>query len=81
MISKDRNGYVRAVNQPPPRWDIVEKRWLHVSRALDCAPESEQKPIYRQFSRCEGYPYPAHGFLEQTDCLRTRMQKINEMEA
>lgn len=83
MIPKDRRGYVGAVNQPPPRWDIVEQQWFHVNRAPGCAPEPVQKPICRQFSRCAGCPYPAHGFLcwrDQTDCLRTRMQKINEME-
>ena len=83
VIPKNYSSYVGAVNQPPPRWDIVGKRRFHVSRAPGCAPEPEQKPICRQFSRCEDCPYPAHGFLcwrDQTDCLRTRMQKINETE-
>ena len=26
-------------------------------------PESASKPVCRQFSRCEGCPYPSHGFL------------------
>ena len=84
MIPKNRGGYVGAVNQPPSRWDIVGKWRLHVYRAPSCAPEPVQKPICRQFPRCEGCPYPAHGFLcwrDETECLRTRMQKINEMEA
>lgn len=84
MIPKERSSYAGAVNQPPPRWGIVSIRWFRVNRAPGGAPEPVQKPICRQFSRCEGCPYPAHGFLcwrDQTDCLRTRMQKINEMEA
>lgn len=83
VIPKDRSGYVGADNQPPPRKDIVNKRWFHVNHAPGCTPEPEQKPICRQFSRCEGCPYPAHGFLcwrDNTDCMRTRMKKINETE-
>lgn len=44
-------------------------------------PEPEQKPVCRQFSRCEGCPYPAHGFLcwgSEEDCMRTRVKKLNE---
>ena len=47
------------------------------------APEPEQKPVCRQFSRCEGCPYPAHGFLcwgGEDDCMRTRVKKLNEKE-
>ena len=48
------------------------------------APEPEQKPVCRQFSRCEGCPYPAHGFLcwgSEEDCMRTRVKKLNEKES
>ena len=48
------------------------------------APEPEQKPVCRQFSRCEGCPYPAHGFLcwgSEEDYMRTRVKKLNEKEA
>lgn len=47
-------------------------------------PEPEQKPVCRQFSRCEGCPYPAHGFLcwgSEEDCMRTRVKKLNEKES
>ena len=46
-------------------------------------PESASKPVCRRFSRCEGFPYPAHGFLcwaSDQECLRTRMEKINRKE-
>ena len=39
--------------------------------------------VCRQFSRCEGCPYPAHGFLcwgGEDDCMRTRVKKLNEKE-
>ena len=83
VIPKNYSSYVGAVNQPPLRWDIVGKRRFHVYRTPGCATEPVQKPICRQYPRCEGCPYPAHGFLcwwDETECLRTRMQKINEME-
>ena len=40
----------------------------------------EQKPICRKFTRCEGCPYPAHGFLcwgEDGRCLRTILERSN----
>ena len=46
-------------------------------------PESASKPVCRRFSRCEGCPYHAHGFLcwaSDQECLRTRMEKINRKE-
>ena len=60
------------------------KKWLlHINYAPGYAPEPEQKPVCRQFSRCEGCPYPAHGFLcwgGEDDCMRTRVKKLNEKE-
>ena len=56
---------------------------LHINYAPGYAPEPEQKPVCRQFSRCEGCPYPAHGFLcwgGEDDCMRTRVKKLNEKE-
>ncbi len=69
-----------GISPLPPVWVL---RLFQHAYAPGYAPEPEQKPICRQFSRCEGCPYPAHGFLcwrDETECLRTRMQKINEME-
>ena len=82
-MAKDQSSHMGAVDQPLPRWDCVDKRWFRVNRAPDFSSEPRQKPICRQFFCCEGCPYPAHGFLcwrDETECLRTRMQKINEME-
>lgn len=81
---KDLNSYVGVVNQLPPKWNGVKKWLLHINYAPVYAPEPEQRPVCRQFSRCEGCPYPAHGFLcwgSEDDCMRTRVKKLNEKEA
>ena len=65
------------------KWSSVKKWLLHINYAPGYAPEPEQKPVCRQFSRCEGCPYPAHGFLcwgGEDDCMRTRVKKLNEKE-
>lgn len=83
MDPKNLNSYVGVVNQPPPKWSSVKKWLLHINYAPGYAPEPEQKPVCRQFSRCEGCPYPAHGFLcwgGEDDCMRTRVKKLNEKE-
>ncbi len=41
--------------------------------------EPEPRPVCRMFERCEGCPYPAHGFVcwgPDEGCLRSAMQKI-----
>ena len=66
-----------------PEPSSVKKWLLHINYAPGYAPEPEQKPVCRQFSRCEGCPYPAHGFLcwgGEDDCMRTRVKKLNEKE-
>ena len=58
-------------------------RQVRVRAAPACPPEPPQKPVCRQFSRCEGCPYPAHGFLccgSGDDCMRTRVEKLNREE-
>ena len=80
MDPKKLNSYVGVVNQPPPKWSSVKKWLLHINYAPGYAPEPEQKPVCRQFSRCEDCPYPSHGFLcwsSEDDCMRTRMKKLN----
>ena len=80
MIPRNLNSYVGVVNQPPLQWGGAGKRLLHTNFAPGYAPEPEQKPVCRQFSRCEGCPYPSHGFLcwsSEDDCMRTRMKKLN----
>ena len=65
-----------------PHSRIVEIFHLfRFSHAPGCSPTPAPKPVCRQFPRCEGCPYPAHGFLcwgGEDDCLRTRMEKIYE---
>ena len=80
---KNLNIYVGVVNQPPSKWGSVKKWLLHINYAPGYAPEPEPKPVCRQFSRCEGYPYPAHGFLfwgSEDDCMCTRTKKLNGKE-
>ena len=80
MIPRNLNSYVGVVNQPPLQWGGAGKRLLHTNFAPGYAPEPEQKPVCRQFSRCEDCPYPSHGFLcwsSEDDCMRTRMKKLN----
>ena len=80
---KDLNHYSGVVNQPPLRWERVKKWLFHISHAPSYAPEPEQKPVCRQFSRCKDCPYPAHGFLcwgSGEDCMRTRVEKLNRKE-
>lgn len=61
---KNLNSYVGVVNQPPPKWSSVKKWLLHINYAPGYAPEPEQKPVCRQFSRCEGCPYPVEDGAE-----------------
>ena len=45
--------------------------------------EPEKKPVCSRSSRCEGCPYPSHGFVcwhDEERCLRTEMEKINERD-
>lgn len=83
MNPKDLNHYSGVVNQPPLRWGRMKKWLFHISHAPSYAPEPEQKPVCRQFSRCKDCPYPAHGFLcwgSGDDCMRTRIEKLNRKE-
>ena len=64
MDPKKLNSYVGVVNQPPPKWSSVKKWLLHINYAPGYAPEPEQKPVCRQFSRCEGCPYPVEDGAE-----------------
>ena len=60
-------------------WQGLLNRLLRFSNVPGYVPDPPQKPVCRRFSRCEGCPYPAHGFLcwgSGEDCLRTRMRDI-----
>ena len=58
-------------------------RRVQARAAPACSPEPPQKTVCHHFPRCEGCPYPAHGFLcwgSGEDCMRTRVKKLNEKE-
>ena len=58
-------------------------RRVRAGAVPSCPPEPPQRPVCHQFSRCEGCPYPAHGFLcwgGEEDCMRTRVKKLNRKE-
>ena len=41
-------------------------------------------PVCGDMSRCEGCPYPSHGFVcwhDEDNCLRTEMKRITTKEA
>lgn len=61
----------------------MNRRLFFKPHASTYHPESASNPVCHRFSRCEGCPYPAHGFLcwaSNQECLRTRMKKINRKE-
>ena len=83
MNLRDLNHHSGVVNRLPLRWERVNKWRFHISHVPGYAPEPEQKPVCRHFSRCKDCPYPAHGFLcwgSGEDCMRTRVKKLNEKE-
>ena len=44
----------------------------------------EERPVCRHSDRCEGCPYPSHGFVcwhDEDNCLRTEMKRITKKEA
>ena len=75
----------------PPRAVATERmqvlsvlRQVRARVAPVCSPEPPQETVCHQFPRCEGCPYPAHGFLcwgSGEDCMRTRVKKLNERES
>lgn len=43
----------------------------------------EENPVCTLFERCNGCPYPHHGFIcwsRDGSCLRTDMQRINQRQ-
>ena len=84
MAQKNESGYAEEAIQEPPQWERGDMQLFPINQASDYAPDPEQKLVCRQFSRCEGCPYPTHGFLcwgSEDDCMRTRMKKLNGEEA
>ena len=57
-----------------------------IHRKTVCAPEHSaeqaETPVCTHSKRCQGCPYPRHGFIcwrSDGTCLKTHMEKINEM--
>ena len=50
----------------------------------ECSAHMEpERPVCRISPRCEGCPYPAHGFVcwgGDGNCIRSRIAKINQIE-
>ncbi len=56
----------------------AERTLLRIPSAAVKA-EPTPRPVCQMFDRCEGCPYPAHGFVcwgPDESCLRSEMQKI-----
>ena len=59
MNPKNLSSYVGVINQLPSKWNCMKKWLLHINYAPVYAPEPEQRPACRQFSRREGcVPFP-----------------------
>lgn len=84
--SGGKKGAVMSVSMSSPKSSV---RRYHVTfkpkrpRKPRQREIKEQKPVCRKFSRCEGCPYPEHGFLcwgEDGRCLRTILGKSNSQK-
>lgn len=84
MKTNGQSAYTGTFERLPPWWGgYLSRNLFRVSHAPGYAPGPEQQPVCRQFARCEGCPYPRHGFLcwgSESDCMRTRIKKIRERE-
>ena len=73
-----------AVKLSPRQWHgFWGRRIFRISHVPGYVPEPEPRPVCKQFDRCDGCPYPGHGFLcwgNESDCMRTRIKKIRERE-
>ena len=62
----------------------MKGRKMMVSDPPSCHLEPLPNPVCSDSLRCEGCPYPAHGFVcwhDEDHCLRTEMEKIAKKEA
>lgn len=53
------------------------------SHAPERSAEQAETPVCTHSERCEGCPYPRHGFIcwhSDGSCMKTHMEKINEKE-
>ena len=84
--SGGKKGAIMSVSKSSPNSSV---RRYHVTfkpkrpRKPRQRETKEPKPVCRKFSRCEGCPYPAHGFLcwgEDGHCLRTILERSTSQE-
>ena len=85
--SQGKKGTVTSTSKNPPYKSSICRYRVTFSPKQPRRPRQreikEQKPICRKFTRCEGCPYPAHGFLcwgEDGRCLRTILRKVNSQK-
>lgn len=55
-----------------------------IEKQSSCMPYTQKhSPVCTLFSRCDGCPYPGHGFIcwnRDGCCIREAMRKINQEE-
>ncbi len=58
-------------------------RIISKSQAPQYAPEPAPPPVCTRFARCEGCPYPQHGFIcwhSDGSCMKDQIKKISAKE-
>ncbi len=60
-------------------------RWVRAAAlpAPETPPEAAEPPVCTLFDRCNGCPYPAHGFIcwvRDGDCIRQTMRRIHGIQ-
>lgn len=79
MTGRYRPGQ-ETVPPPPARPAVEFFRLFRCSYIPGYTPAQPPRPVCRRSTRCDGCPYPGHGFLcwgIGEDCMRTRMEEIN----
>jgi hypothetical protein len=65
-------------------FDEISRRRMQskaMCRAPTCASERPALPVCTRDAKCQGCPYPAHGFVcwsQDGQCMRTILQNLNE---
>lgn len=64
------------IREPPFFMQLIRAARL----APKFSPEAAEPPVCTLFSRCDGCPYPAHGFVcwgQDGACLRRAMEEMH----
>lgn len=82
-----KKGAAISTTKSPPQKSSIRRYHVTFKPKRSRKPRQreikEQKPVCRKFSRCEGCPYPAHGFQcwgEDGRCLRTMLERSNSQK-